>query len=269
MKFMRKSKVEKAEALPGGVAVLTISTGDSMAYEAGQYIWLALPGLKCTEYLPSFSFHPYSISSAYVAGDKTYTVHVKSMGEGTWSDAVVKATAADGVAAFAGGCRVGGPCGHWAIQPVHLDRIVLVAGGVGITPMASLLADIRRTPGRYPLLKSVTLVWAIPNAGCASWFADLLADAASDPMFDLQVFVTRGGADAEKSAAIPLKSGRPDVAVILAAVASAKGAEGPVGLFACGPEPMLDASRSAVAAQNASASSPSQRAVIHTEVFSY
>jgi NAD(P)H-flavin reductase len=88
-------------------------------------------------------------------------------------------------------------------------------------------------------------------------------------MFYLQVFVTRGGADAEKSAAIPLKSGRPDVAAILAAVASAKGAEGPVGLFACGPEPMLDASRSAVAAQNASATSPSQRAVIHTEVFNY
>ena len=55
MKFMRKSKVEAAEALPGGVAKLTISTGASMAYEPGQYVWIAFPGLEGPEPLPGFS----------------------------------------------------------------------------------------------------------------------------------------------------------------------------------------------------------------------
>jgi NAD(P)H-flavin reductase len=274
MKFMRKSKVEAAEVLPGDVAKLTISTGKSMAYEAGQYVWLALPGLPGPEPLPSLSFHPYSISSSYAPGDATYTLHVKSMGAGTWSEAVVLA-AAGGADAFKGGCRIGGPAGRFSINPVHFERIVLVAGGIGMTPLMSLLTDIARDAGvkdgakrRYPAATHVTLLWAVQSAACLSWFAEELeaARAATGVSVDLQLFVTRAKeADAEGQAAF--KVGRPNLADALAAVAQLPGAA-PVGVFACGPQQMLDDCAEAVAAGCAAAGGDAaKRMLLHVETF--
>jgi predicted ferric reductase len=296
MKFMRKSKVEAASVLPGGVVKLTISTGASMAYEAGQYVWLALPGLPCSEMLPSLSFHPYSISSAYAPGDKTYTLHIKNMGPGTWSEAVELAAAASGVDAFKGGCRIGGPAGRFSIHPGHFARIVLVAGGIGATPLMSLLSEIVRegtakeeggadgkkggAPARhYATVTHVTLLWAVQSAPCLSWFTDALdaARAATGVTVDLQLFVTRAAkkddasdVDAEGGApALPaFKAGRPDVSASLAAVAAAAAAgSGPTGVFACGPDAMLEDTKRAVAEANASAASADKRFLLHTEVF--
>jgi ferredoxin-NADP reductase len=274
MKFMRKSEVREATALPGGVARLVISTGDNLVYEPGQYVWIAFALKDGPEALQSLSFHPYSISSAHTPGDKTYTLHIKEMGPGSWSDAVVKA-AADGAEAFKGGCRVGGPCGRFGIDPTHFDRIVLVAGGIGFTPLVSLLADIVRDAAggdkagarRYPALKHLTVVWAVQTAACLSWFADELdaARAATDVTIDLQLFVTRAAKeDAEGQGGF--KAGRPDVAAVLAGAAAQEGSQ-PVGVYACGPAQMLDDTREAVAAATAAAKDASKSFLIHTEVF--
>ncbi len=286
MKFMRKSAVREAAVLPGGVAKLVVSTGDSMAYEPGQYIWIAFPGLPGPEALPSLSFHPYSISSAYAPGDATYTLHVKSMGADTWSEAVL-AAAAQGADGFKGGCRVGGPCGRFSISPSHFERVVLVAGGIGFTPLVSLLADIVRDAAggkagkegadgaaaarRYASVTHVTVLWAVQSAPCLSWFAAELeaARAAAAPLaVDLQLFVTRAGKEAAAAEGpFPFTAGRPDVAAALARAAAQPGA-GPTGVFACGPAQMLDDTRDAVAAANSAAASDAAKCfLLHTETF--
>ena len=274
MKFMRKSEVREASALPGGVAKLVISTGDNMEYEPGQYVWIAFALKDGPEALQSLSFHPYSISSAHVPGDKTYTLHIKDMGPGSWSEAVVKA-AAGGAEAFKGGCRVGGPSGRFSIDPTHFERIVLVAGGIGFTPLVSLLADIVRDAAaggkdgssrRYALVKHITVVWAVQSAPCLTWFTEELeaARAATGVTVDLQLFVTRAGKD--DAAEGGFTAGRPDVAASLAGAAAQPGA-GPVGVYACGPAQMLEDTRDAVAAATAAATEPSKRFLLHTEVF--
>ena len=275
---MRKSEVKEATQLPGGVAKLVVSTGDNMVYEPGQYVWIAFALKDGPEALQSLSFHPYSISSAHAPGDKTYTLHIKDMGPGSWSEAVVKASA-DGADAFKGGCRVGGPSGRFSIEPSHFERIVLVAGGIGFTPLVSLLADIVRDAAgggkdgkegvrRYPALKHVTVVWAVQSAPCLSWFADELdaARAATEVAVDLQLFVTRAAKEDSAEGAGGFKAGRPDVAALLSGAAAQPGA-GPVGVYACGPAQMLDDTREAVAAATAAASDASKRFLLHTEVF--
>jgi NAD(P)H-flavin reductase len=232
--------------------------------------------------LPSLSFHPYSISSAYAPGDATYTLHVKSMGAGTWSEAVEQA-AAGGAEAFKG-CRIGGPAGRFSINPIHFARIVLVAGGIGATPLMSLLNDIVRDAAaaggdkgdakrRYAAVTHVTLVWAVQSAPCLSWFAEELdaARAAAGVSIDLQLFVTRAAKEdaAEGGAALAFKAGRPDVAATLAAVAAAAApGSGPSGVFACGPDAMLEDTKGAVAAANrAAGGDDAKRFLLHTEVF--
>ena len=333
MKFMRKSKVEAAEVLPEGVVKLTLSTGATMPYEAGQYIWLALAAVPGAGPLAGFAFHPYSISSAYTKGDATYTLHMKSMGPGTWSEAVLQAAKAGGAAAFAAGCRVGGPSGRFSINPAHFDRLVLVAGGIGAPPLFSLLLDVARDaaaaaqaggpPRRYPAAKQVTVLWAVPHEQCLSWFAEDLdaaraAGAAAGLTVDVQCFVTRGKAtagepaagdrgnlvftaagereslpvsiamsgsafgdgsamptmagvrDVEAAAAQPrFVRGRPDLGAVLASVAAA-GGPGPSGVFACGPEAMLEGTRQAVVAANrAAGGDAARRFLLHVEVFHF
>ena len=276
MKFMRKSEVREATALPGGVAKLVVSTGDNMVYEPGQYVWIAFALKDGPEELQSLSFHPYSISSAHAPGDKTYTLHIKDMGPGSWSEAVVKASA-QGAEAFKGGCRVGGPSGRFSIDPTHFERIVLVAGGIGFTPLVSLLADIVRDAAaggkdgsarRYAAVKHVTVLWCVQTAPCLTWFAEQLdeARAATAVTVDLQLFVTRGAKDDAAEGQGGFKVGRPDVAACLSGAAAQPGA-GPLGVYACGPAQMLEDTRDAIAAATAAAKEPSKRFLRHTEVF--
>jgi ferredoxin-NADP reductase len=276
MKFMRKSEVREATVLPGGVAKLVVATGNGMVYEPGQYVWIAFVLKDGPELLQSLSFHPFSISSAHAAGDKTYTLHIKMMGPGTWSEAVVKA-AKGGAEAFKGGCRVGGPAGRFSIDPAHFEHIVLVAGGIGFTPLVSLLAAIVRDAAsetgtkeapaqarRYAAVKHITVVWAVQTAACLSWFADELdaCRAASNVAVDLQLYVTRAAkGDAEGHGGFV--AGRPDVAASLASAAAQHGAAAPVGVFACGPSQLLEDTRNAVAAANAG----SRRFLLHQETF--
>jgi ferredoxin-NADP reductase len=271
MKLLRKSEVRDALVLPGGVAKLVVSTGNKMAYEPGQYVWIAFALKDGPEALQTPSFHPYSISSAHAAGDETYSLHIKTMGPGTWSDAVVVA-AAQGAEAFQGSCRVGGPAGRFSIEPAHFERIVLVAGGIGFTPLVSLLVAIVRDAAaaegtkaarRYAGVKHITVVWAVQTLPCLSWFADELdaARAATNVVVDVQLYVTRAAQeDAEGQGGFV--AGRPDVAASLASAAAQQGA-GPVGVYACGPAQLLEDTRDAVAAANTGG----RRFLLHQETF--
>lgn len=278
MKLLRKSEVRDALVLPGGVAKLVVSTGNRMAYEPGQYVWIAFALKDGPEALQSLSFHPYSISSAHAAGDTTYSLHIKTMGPGTWSDAVV-AAAAQGAASFKGSCRVGGPAGRLSIDPTHFERIVLVAGGVGFTPLVSLLVAIVRDAAAsegtkeapaarsYAAVKHITVVWAVQTVPCLSWFADELdaARAATNVAVDVQLYVTRAAKAEDAEGQGGFVAGRPDVAASLAGAAAQQGA-GPVGVYACGPAHLLEDTRNAVAAANAGVT---DTFLLHQETFEF
>jgi ferredoxin-NADP reductase len=225
------------------------------------------------EVLQSLSFHPYSISSAHAPSDKTYTLHIKDMGPGSWSEAVVKA-AAEGAEAFKGGCRVGGPAGKLSIDPAHFERVVLIAGGIGFAPLASLLAAIVRDAAaggkdgasrHYPLVKHVTVLWAVKDVPCLSWFAAELdaARAATNVVVDLQLHVTRAAKEDTEGQG-GFRAGRPEVAASLASVAAQQGAD-IVGVYACGPAQLLEDTLNAVAVANAGVTPT--RFLLHLETF--
>lgn len=211
MKFMRRTTVVAAEVLRGSeahVVKLTLSTGKSMAYKPGQYVWIAVGGAHLHA-LAGFAFHPITISSAYKQGDSSYTLHIKSQGEGTWSEALLKTVEAKGKEGLPV-VRIGGPAGRLSIWPGHVQRVVLISGGIGVTPNMAILCAIvneassqsARKPAvasvvspavlsssepqatadadrEFSGVREVTFIWTVRHTDSLKWFENELRAACA------------------------------------------------------------------------------------------
>lgn len=111
-------------------AALTLRPQQDFAYRAGQYVELS--------FISALPSRPYSIASAPSVRDSGSTsieIHVKDGGHGAGSHhAVHEAKVGDIVFGR-------GPYGSCVYDHTGLGEIVLVAGGMGITPLKSILEE--------------------------------------------------------------------------------------------------------------------------------
>ncbi|WP_199171562.1 MULTISPECIES: ferredoxin reductase family protein [Luteimonas] len=111
---------------------------DGLRFRPGQYAWITLGATPWR-----LQQHPFSISSS--ADEAALAFTIKPLGDFTGR---LAATAAPGDTAF-----VEGPYGEFAYRPeVSEHGAVLLAGGVGITPMISMLRTARDRGATAPLL---------------------------------------------------------------------------------------------------------------------
>ncbi|MEX0961227.1 MAG: hypothetical protein WDZ63_18260 [Burkholderiales bacterium] len=112
-------------------------------YRAGQFAWLKIGSPR-----PLYE-NPFSFSSSPAEGDQLRFL-IKEAGDFTGGIGAV----ARGTAAY-----LDGPHGHMTIPDRHSGAIVLIAGGIGIAPMLSLLRELgaRKDP------RPVTLIYGNRN----------------------------------------------------------------------------------------------------------
>jgi predicted ferric reductase len=126
-------------------------------FEPGQFVWLV------TGRSPrSAQQHPISISSsAEPAADRRIELSIKALGD--WSRATVPA--------LARGARVwvDGPFGAFTPDRVPGQGFALIAGGIGVTPMRSILLTLRDRGDPRP----VRLFFAARNPARAMFTAEL------------------------------------------------------------------------------------------------
>lgn len=94
------------------------------------------------------------------------------MGKGTWTDEVAQMVGkvdTDGNPTLSKILMMMGPYGRLMTPLSYPQHVILVAGGIGVTPMMSTLQYIgqKLNSGDLQNLKSVKLVWTIPCTG--SW----------------------------------------------------------------------------------------------------
>lgn len=195
--------------------------------------------------------HPFTISSP--PSSERLTLHIKNMGDGTFTDRLMDTKERYSLPYVQ--LRVDGPYG----RPVYYDEakhLLLVAGGIGVTPLHSILMEVYnrlRTNQGVGNIKSVKLVWAVREAELLHMFDDML-DVARDNLTEVNFSFSFHITGAESFAALGpshnpgerelvdvvtsfAKAGRPDLMQIGGSLPTGRDTVAMV----CGPEAMITA----------------------------
>eukprot|EP00475_Leptophrys_vorax_P020115 TRINITY_DN27542_c0_g1_i1.p1 TRINITY_DN27542_c0_g1~~TRINITY_DN27542_c0_g1_i1.p1 ORF type:complete len:736 (-),score=147.42 TRINITY_DN27542_c0_g1_i1:3411-5618(-) len=154
-------------------------------YKFGQYVFLNFPQVSLLQW------HPFTLISS--PGEPYCEVLIKKLGDHT-SQLIQTAVSCEDLYV-----RVDGPYGQWNFNPMDADHLILVAGGIGITPCISVLRSIYQFADSslhdHSRLKSVTLVWTCRNVEECLWFNDLFdhirtLDCSQYPKFLGESYIT-------------------------------------------------------------------------------
>ncbi|KAJ3157577.1 hypothetical protein HDU86_003229 [Geranomyces michiganensis] len=252
------------------------------AYNAGQYVFLNVPSAGLVEWHPASIVSPEPVqvvvdppitswSRKLVAamggsdsgagggdGDNEYVLVFKNVGNFTRRLAE----------ASMGGqkltARVDGPYGAWDVIADHYGLVVLIAGGIGVTPILSVLRTVLNnntynntqdvtSSSPPPPPRVVELVWTVTSMRHVSWFKNEL-DEVTSMGARVRIYVSRtearGGIapatdDDPGEEPYELAFGRSDLTRVCADIKNAHPQmDAAVGV--CGPPSMVRSTRDAV-----------------------
>jgi predicted ferric reductase/Ca2+-binding EF-hand superfamily protein len=251
-RFVRRAPAQRivaSEPLRSSVTRLEIERPAGFDFSAADYVFLRIPAVSKREW------HPFTLSSAPERDH--LVVHVRSLGNWTrrLRELVEKQPNAPLTA------YVDGPYGTPSARIFAARRAVLIGGGIGVTPFASVLESIvLRGNGkstRASSLEKAYFFWLNRDQYSFEWFSELLAalerqDARGLLEFHLCMTGARAGSTAlglELARNVLHASGRsdmitglrththvghPDWDALLGEIANRDGSA-PVDVFFCGP----------------------------------
>jgi NADPH oxidase len=303
----RTTRLSKVLVHPSGAMELRIIK-PSFKYTAGQWLFIQVPDVS------SLQWHPFTITSA--PEDPYVSVHIRQVGDWTQglgerlgagpsvvkalTQAAMKTYDRDEKAGLSRGdfveldpnsmtrpmpiVRIDGPYGAPAEDVFNSDVAILVGGGIGVTPFASILKHIwyRQKKGNLGALRRVEFFWVCRDVPSFGWFQSLLQEveaAQTDPNFlRINIYLTQkinedmlwniavndAGADYDPLTLLRTRTmyGRPDWKTIYSRIRTAietgqylpgQNAElkTRVGTYFCGPAPLgRDLKRECLAATN-------------------
>lgn len=161
----------------GDITQITLQA-NNFAYRAGQYAFINIPSITPLEW------HPFTISSS--PGDANVTFHIKNMGKNTWTARLARVYGRDASFDSLPVVNIDGPYGN---PPPFMDEqhdtLLLVAGGIGITPIISIFKDQyqlhRQSHPNSKMLKHVYLLWVVRDMSSLEMFREVFDDISNDP----------------------------------------------------------------------------------------
>lgn len=193
-------------------------------YFPGQYCFVNIAEISLLEW------HPFTISTS---ASTEISFHIKDMGPNTFTGRLHDAAAAMNSLTVA----VDGPYG----VPIDFNKykvVLLVAGGIGITPVKSIFESLRENPPET--LKTAHMVWVARDVSLLRLMDNTTQDLPLGP-FSAALYLhnpaqVKQSLNPNIQGAVPLNThvGRPNIPLI---TSEAVGAESPdnVLLFVCGP----------------------------------
>ncbi|XP_026663849.2 ferric reduction oxidase 7, chloroplastic-like [Phoenix dactylifera] len=212
-----------AVSRPCGTVELILSKPANLRYNALSFIFLQV------RELPWLQWHPFSVSSSPLDGRYHLSILIKVLG--TWTgklrdiitnvpDQPQKDSQSQPSSITA---SVEGPYGHESPYHLMYENLILVAGGIGISPFLAILSDIlhRIREGKPCLPKNVLVVWAVKKSKELSLLsavdAQHIYSSFSDKLhLDIQAYVTQ---ESEPS----LEEGKVDVSMMSPSLSTTNG----------------------------------------------
>nr|XP_043628370.1 ferric reduction oxidase 7, chloroplastic-like isoform X2 [Erigeron canadensis] len=171
LRFFQSQKtvdVLSAKCLSSGTLELIISKPEDLRYNALSWVFIQVQELSWLQW------HPFSVSSSPLDGKHHLSVLIKVLGN--WTKKLkghivsVSEERTDLVGLIQPKLNlkasVEGPYGYES--PYHLlyEKLILVAGGIGISPFLAILSDIlHRTKDSKPCMpRNILIIWAVKTS---------------------------------------------------------------------------------------------------------
>ncbi|MEP6653411.1 MAG: EF-hand domain-containing protein [Myxococcales bacterium] len=184
-----RSRVLEATPMASGVTRLVFERPRGFRYAAGDYVFLCIPAIARTEW------HPFTLTSA-PEDPMRLMVHIRNVGN--WTGKVLDRIAArehDGLDTLV---HLDGPYGSATRHIFEAPHAVAVAGGIGVTPFASILQSLLLGRGPESPLRKLRFVWLARDQYSFEWFRELLAELEKrdrDNLLDVHIYMTSGRSD--------------------------------------------------------------------------
>ncbi|XP_046509346.1 dual oxidase 2 isoform X3 [Equus quagga] len=189
---LSRKKVEisvvKAELLPSGVTHLQFQRPKGFEYKSGQWVRIACLALGTNEY------HPFTFTSA--PHEDTLSLHIRAVGPWTTRlREVYSSPTGDGYAIYPK-LYLDGPFGEGHQEWHKFEVSVLVGGGIGVTPFASILKDLvfKSSLGSQMLCKKIYFIWVTRTQRQFEWLADIIREVEENDCQDLvsvHIYITQ------------------------------------------------------------------------------
>ncbi|XP_010248638.1 PREDICTED: ferric reduction oxidase 8, mitochondrial [Nelumbo nucifera] len=151
-----------ARIFPCKAVELILSKHPRLKYTPTSIIFLKIPSIS------KFQWHPFSIISSSCVDDDTISIIIRC--EGQWTSTLYNTIhAALDSGADQGKClqvAIEGPYGPASTNFLRYDSLLLVAGGIGITPFLSILQEIASSPKskRSKFLTQIQLIYVVKKS---------------------------------------------------------------------------------------------------------
>jgi NADPH oxidase len=178
---LKKSTNVSAIVLDAGVICLTIPK--EFEYKSGQYCFIMIPSLNMFEY------HPFSISSS--PNETNLTFHIRTLGD--WTAKLENHIKAEYFKSNNSSNHIKPNCsmdmyieGPFGVSAIDIDNqdyevLLLVSGGIGVTPLQSIFNDLRyQHNSNIRRLKKVIFIWSVRDVG--------IIDAMHNPELEVKQF---------------------------------------------------------------------------------
>ncbi|XP_058150088.1 dual oxidase 2 [Dasypus novemcinctus] len=180
--------VVKAELLPSGVTHLRFQRPQGFEYKSGQWVRIACLALGTTEY------HPFTLTSA--PHEDTLSLHIRVAGPWTTRLRQIYSLAMGNGCAQYPKLYLDGPFGEGHQEWHKFEVSVLVGGGIGVTPFASILKDLvfKSSLGSQMLCKKIYFIWVTRTQRQFEWLADIIREVEENDHQDLvsvHIYITQ------------------------------------------------------------------------------
>nr|XP_023394868.1 dual oxidase 1 [Loxodonta africana] len=171
-----------------GVTHLRFQRPQGFEYKSGQWVRIACLALGTTEY------HPFTLTSA--PHEDTLSLHIRAAGPWTTRLREIYSPPTGNSSARYPKLYLDGPFGEGHQEWHKFEVSVLVGGGIGVTPFASILKDLvfKSSVSCQVFCKKIYFIWVTRTQRQFEWLADIIREVEENDHQDLvsvHIYITQ------------------------------------------------------------------------------